>query len=536
MSEDTEARCRRFGVLKGLREPHEANWAECYRFTHPERADGLNSSEKTSQQSQAERARIFDTTANESGRTLSSAMQSGTTPPNSRWFDLNAGQESDDEARWMDSAAQRTFELIHSANFDASAFECTTDMVDVGWFVLYTDEDQELGGLRFEQWPIAQCYVSASKAGGIVDTLYRYFKFSVEQTVNTYGLDKVSPRTRELWNQQKFDEMVEILMCIEPRTTYVVNARLARNLPFSSHHIELAGRHELRESGYHEFPCAVARWRLIPGTHYATGPTADALPTIKTLNKVVELELSNLDIAVAGMWKVVDDGTINLRNIKVGARRVVPMADTKNMEALTTGTDFNVAFLAEDRLQAQIRRLYLADELQPQDGPAMTATEVHARVQKVRQLLGPIFGRLQTEYLQPLVARCFGLALRAGALGMPPESLQNRLVQVRYISPLARAQQYEEVQAIDDYVARVVQSATAAQDVSILDNVDFDAAAEFTGKALGVPSQVIPSDDAKAAKRQQRADAAKQAQATQQQAVQQQQLSQAMADRMAKAA
>jgi hypothetical protein len=67
----------------------------------------------------------------------------------------------------------------------------------------------------------------------------------------------------------------------------------------------------------------------------------------------------------------------------------------------------------QDKLQAQIRKILMADQLQAQDGPAMTATEVHVRVNLIRQLLGPIYARLQAEYLQPLIERCFGLAYRA---------------------------------------------------------------------------------------------------------------------------
>jgi hypothetical protein len=91
----------------------------------------------------------------------------------------------------------------------------------------------------------------------------------------------------------------------------------------------------------------------------------------------------------------------------------------------------------------------MADQLQPQDGPAMTATEVHVRVGLIRQLLGPIYGRLQAEYLAPLAERCFGLAYRAGIFGEAPQSLGGRNLKVKYNNPLARAQKMEDVAAIE---------------------------------------------------------------------------------------
>jgi len=72
----------------------------------------------------------------------------------------------------------------------------------------------------------------------------------------------------------------------------------------------------------------------------------------------------------------------------------------------------------------------------------MTATEVHVRVDLIRQQLGPVYGRWQSEYLIPIVERCFGLALRAGVLGQPPEELQGQDMQIKFLSPLARAQNW----------------------------------------------------------------------------------------------
>jgi hypothetical protein len=214
---------------------------------------------------------------------------------------------------------------------------------------------------------------------------------------------------------------------------------MAKNMPFASCHVEVDSKHVLRESGYNTFPCIVPRWMLVPGSPYATGPMAQALGSIRTINDIKALELANLDMATAGMWIAEDDGVLNPRAIKIGPRKVIVANSVDSMKALTPGTDFNVAFNAEDRLQRAIRKVMLADQLQPQDGPAMTATEVHVRVQLIRQLLGPIYGRLQAEYLQPLVNGCFDSAYRAGVLGQAPESLQNRVFSVKYLGPLARA-------------------------------------------------------------------------------------------------
>ena len=513
---DVKVTLRRLDSQRTLRQPHEATMQECFDYTFPERGNGLNSSTFNPQELQTKKNRILDDTAADSSRILSAGLVSGTTPANSIWFGLDMGgaeseNEESEEERWLDDSSVTIFENIHAANFDAAAYECCIDIVPAGHFVLYIDEAPD-GGYQFEQWPIGECYISASRPGKLIDTIFRETEFTVEQLVNEYGIDKVSAATRGKYENDKFDEKVKICQAIYPRKLSVVGARMAKNLPFSSCHIEINDKHLLRESGYHEFPCVCPRWMLVPGTNYATGPVANALGSIRTINDIKALELANLDIAVGGMWIAEDDGVLNPKSIKLGARKVIIANSVDSMKELKSSGNFSVAFSAEERLQATIRKILLADQLQPQDGPAMTATEVHVRVQMIRQLLGPIYGRLQAEYLQPLIQRCFGIAYRAGVLGIAPQGLQGREFLVKYISPLARSQKMEEVLAIDQFIAGAVSIFQVHPDV--MDTIDFDAAQSVKAAALGVPSSVRRPVKEIAALRDKRD---KQAQAAQQQ-------------------
>lgn len=503
--------CRRHDALKQLRQPHESIWQECFDFSFPERGQGLNGASLTPLDTQSKKNRILDDTAADSARILSAGLVSGTTPANSIWFGLDIGNEndedsteSDEEDRWLDTAARTIFTNIHSANFDAAAYECCIDIVPAGWFVLYIDEEKE-GGFHFEQWPIAQCFVSSSRMGGLVDTIHREVELTVEQLVTDYGIENVSHQVAEAYRQEKFDEKVAIIHAIYPRAIHAVGGKRSKNLPFASCHIEVATKHVLRESGYHEFPCVVPRWMLTPGSSYATGPMSTAMGSIRTINDVGALELSNLDMAAAGMYIAEDDGVLNPRTIKIGPRKIIVANSVDSMKPIAPAGKFDVTFSSQDRLQRSIRKIMLADQLQPQDGPAMTATEVHVRVQLIRQLLGPIYGRLQAEYLKPLIERCFGLAYRAGILGVAPQSLQGKNFAVKYISPLARSQKMEEVQAIDQYVAGAMSVAEVHPEV--LDTIDFDAAQKVKGKALGVPAIVMRSDKSIVELRKAREDA-----------------------------
>jgi len=521
---------RRLGAMRGTRQTLETVWQDCYDYSFPMRGSGFSGTKDDITTSQTKRARLLDATSTDAGRTLAAALKDGGTPSNSRWFGLSAGQDTDDEKRWFDESAETIWENIHASNYDAVGFECCLDLVAAGWFVLYIDVDRDVGGYVFEQWSLQSCYITCSKAGGPPDTLMRCYEYTVEQTVNEFGIDNVSQKTRDLYNEGKYDNKVKLLRAIYPRRVHAVGAVLAKNMPFASCDIEIEGKVTIRESGYQECPFVAPRWVVVPDTPYAMGPIFDALPDIKQLNKLVSYEDNNAAVAIQGMWIAEDDGVLNPRNVKIGPGKVIVANSTDSMKPLQSAANFDLSFTKRDLLRAQIRRTLMADQLQPQDGPQMTATEVHVRVQLIRQQLGPIYGRLQAEWLQGMVQRCFGLAYRAGILTPPPQSLNDREFRVVFISPQAKAQKIEEVSAVELTLQAVGNLAVAKQDPSVWDNVDTDEAVRIVSEGRAAPASLIRPQAAVAAMRDQRA---KQAQQAQQQAAQQEML-QPAAQEMAK--
>ncbi|MEM5429392.1 portal protein [Cupriavidus oxalaticus] len=521
---------RRLGAMRGTRQTLETVWQDCYDYSFPMRGTGFSGAKDDITTAQSKRARLLDATSTDAGRTLAAALKDGGTPSNSRWFGLSAGRDTDAEKRWFEACADTIWENIHASNYDAVGFECCLDLVAVGWFVLYIDVDREEGGYTFEQWPVQSCYITCSKAGGAPDTLMRCYEMTVEQTVNKFGIDNVSAKTRDMYREQKYDEKVKLLRAIYPRKIHAVGAVRAQNMPFASCDIEVEGKVVVRESGYHECPFVAPRWVVVPDTPYAMGPIFDALPDIKQLNRLVYLEDSNAEMNIVGMWIAEDDGVLNPRTVKIGPRKIIVANSVDSMKPLQSGGNFELSFTKRDQLRAQIRRTLMADQLQPQDGPAMTATEVHVRVQLIRQQLGPIYGRLQAEWLQGMIQRCFGLAYRGGILTPPPQSLDNREFRVVFISPQAKAQKLEEVSAVELTVAAVGQMADAKQDPSVWDNIDTDEAVRVVSEGRAAPASIIRPRDEVIAMREQRAQA--QQQAAQQ--AQQQEMMQPAAQQMGK--
>ena len=503
MAADGAAILRRFDKLKTGASLIRNVWRDCYRYSFPLRGVGLESDGEVKDESNAAtaaelQADLYDSTATDAARIHSSALMSGLTPANSRWFGLDVDGASDAAKKWLDAAADALWENIHLSNFDAVAYDCMVDMTVAGQFVMLCDKNPKTGGFRFEQWHLANTYFSASRPSMPVDSVFNEIELTAEQAVKQYGEDMVPEKVRKCLADNKPDEKFRFVRTIYPRENgNGKGGRFARNLPIASCHVERESKKVVRESGYHEMPIGVPRWHPLPGTSYAFGPMFDALPDCKTLNAEVKFVLANADLAIAGMWIAEDDGVLNARTIKIGPRKVIVANSVDSMKPLQPSGKFDVAALEIDRLQRSIRKVLMADQLTPNnEGPAMTATEISVRVELIRQQLGPVYGRLQSEYLQWLVTRAFAVAYRAGVFGQAPQEIMDRVLSIRYISPISRAQKAVDVAAMDRYENSLALEAQATGRTDILDNYDWDKGARKRADLLGVPMDLIPDADA----------------------------------------
>lgn len=496
---------QRLNEMRSARVTHEQTWRDCFDYSYPLRGSGFSGEIVDAAHGQSKRAELLDGTSTDACNLLTASVQSGLTPSNAMWAEMYVSNATDADRRWLHDASVTQWEAIHASNFDAVALECMLDMVAAGWFAMYIDEDPQGGGYLFEQWPISELFVATSVPGGPIDVVYRAYRNTAMQVVAEFG-DRCSQTVRDL-AEKKPQTPVDLVRAIYPRKVYALGAALGRNKPIASCTIERDSKTLLRESGYDEMPVIVPRWTLLPQSVYPVGPMFDALPDTRELNDLTFLEKAATEMAVAPPLKVADDGVINPRMVKIGPRKIIVVNSMDSIEPLYDGARLDIAWTSKDALQKAIRRTLMADQLQPQDGPAMTATEVHIRMQLVRQLLGPRYGRLQSEYLNPLVKRCFGIAFRAGAFPMPPDTLRDKLIGVKYGSPLARAQQLEEVTGIERLYANAGAMATAKGSADVFDRLDDDEALAHMGRALGVPTKVMRSEEDVLKLRKMRAEA-----------------------------
>jgi hypothetical protein len=120
--------------------------------------------------------------------------------------------------------------------------------------------------------------------------------------------------------------------------------------------------------------------------------------------------------------------------------------------------------------------------------------------------LGPLLGRLQVEFLAPLIDRVFAIMLRRGRFLPPPAILQGRKLDVRYSSVIAKMQRAAEVASIFETMQAIAPFVQISPEIT--DNFDGDAAARGIAAMKSFPQKFLRDIDKRDAIRNQKAAAA----------------------------
>lgn len=518
---------KRLSQLKSERIKHETTWKECYKYCAPERQQGFQDVAAIGLEQERKTARneLYDTTACEGIQLLTSSVYSGTTSPVSLWFKsvpsgIDTPSQLTEGEQWLETVDNFIFRNIHSSNFDSEIVDFLTDLIVAGWAVLYVDTNRDKGGYTFNTWSIGNCYISSSQANGLVDTVYREFELTAEQIVSEYGIDNVSDKVKTA-AEKKPDQKFTLVQAIFPRDKQLVKGeegkRINKAMPVASYTIEAQTKHILVESGFEEFPLVVSRFRKLPESHYGIGMANMVLADVKTVNQLMKLSLQTAELNLGGLWVAQHDGVINPNTLRIRPNAIIAANSVDAIKRLDTGSasvGIGLDFL--QHFQAKIKRTLMSDQLTPQGSSPLTATEIQARVNVYRNQLGSIFSRLQAEYLQTLLDRCWGLAMRSGLLPPAPEELmQASRISFSFINPMAASAKLEWVTSTQELMMNIGQMAQIDQ--TVLDNINLDAMVQIMADGLNVPKEAIRTSEEIAELRQFKQEQQEAMQAQQQQ-------------------
>ena len=502
---------KRLDKLEADRGTWESHWQEILDYVMPRKA------EITFLRSRGEKRTevLFDSTAITANNLLAASLQGTLTSPSLPWFSLKLRDDDANKVRdiqiWLEDTARRMYAVFNESNFNTEVHEMYLDLCSVGTSAIFVEEANEgflQGGLHFNTLHIAEYFIQENSTGR-VDTLYRKYKMTARQAVQEFGEKNIGTKIKEAV-KAKPDTQFNFIHAVEPTPDYErsVGMKAKTKLPFHSCHVCFEDKMVVRVGGYNEFPYLVPRWSKATGEIFGRSPSYNALPDIKTLNKAVEIGLKAWAKAIDPPLLVTDDGVIG--RVRMTPAGITVVRSDTAIKPLQIGSNWQITDLKENQLRTAIRQAYYSDQLQLQEGPQMTATEVQVRYELMQRLLGPTLGRFQTEFLNPLIERVFGIMMRADALMPRPSEMEGRNMDIEYVGPLARSQRMEEAIAVERLYQLAMQ--VVQVDPTVMDVIDHEQAIRMRATLLGVPKTVLRGEDEVAEIREQRAAAQQQAQ------------------------
>jgi hypothetical protein len=513
---------KRCSALESDRATWEDHWQDILDYVMPRKADISFVRAKGTKRTEV----LYDSTAITANNLLAASLQGTLTSPSLPWFHLKLRDKELNEHRdvqlWLEDSARRMYDTFNESNFNTEVHELYLDLCSVGTGSMFVEEGNngfETEGIHFNTLHIAEYFIQEN-INGQVDTLYRKYKLTARQAIEEFGEDNLGEKILEA-SKNKPDKMFNFIHAVEPTKDYErALGKANTKLPFHSCHVCVEDKMVVRSGGYNEFPYLVPRWAKATGEIFGRSPSYNALPDIKTLNKAVEIGLKAWAKAIDPPLLVQDDGVIG--RVRMTPAGITVVRNDGAIKPLQIGSNWQITDMKETQLRTAIRQAYYSDQLQLQEGPQMTATEVQVRYELMQRLLGPTLGRFQSEFLNPLIERTFGIMLRAGALMPEPDIIKGQQIDVEYVGPLARSQRMEESVAIERLYGLAMN--VVQVDPTIMDNINHDEAIRLRATLLGVPKTILRGRDEVEELREQRAE--------QQQAMAQAQEQQAAGDAM----
>ena len=436
---------------------------------------------------------VFDSSAIHSLELLSSSLHGMLTSSANRWFDLRFKEalvnEDDTAKEWLEDSTDKMYLAFARSNFQQEIFEAYHDLVCFGTACLYIEEDTN-DIVRFSSRHVKEIYISED-ARGIVNCIYRRFKISAKAAVEKFGFDNLSRSIQNIYKNAPFDD-VELCHVVKPREMYNPKKQDKSNMPFMSAYFEYNDDHVISQGGFREFPYVVPRYLKASNEIYGRSPAMAALPDVKVLNKIVEIELKAAAKQIDPPLLIPDDSMILPIRTAPGSLNFYRAGSRDRIEPLNIGANNPLGLNMEESRRQSIARTFHVDQLMIQENRTMTATEVMQRNEEKMRILGPVMGRLQSELLQPLIIRVFSIMLRNNLFTQPPEILQGQEVDVEYVSPMALAQKGQELSSI---MRGMEIFGSISQMFPVMDYIDDKGLVKQIIKVLGLPAKMIKSDE-----------------------------------------
>lgn len=446
---------------------------------------------------------VYDSTGAVALGRFASVLESYLTPSNQTWQRLKPSNpyllKDRPTKLWFEQSNDILFKYRYAprANFSSNNQEIYQGLGAFGNAVMFIDKLDGEKGLRYKACNLAGTYFDQNHQG-LVDKVVRYFPLTARQALQKFGKD-ILPESIYTAYLNNPEQEFYFIHKVCPREDWDPARWDYKGKKFASYYVSMEGRKLVDEGGFNSFPYSASRYKQAPGDVYGTGPSWDVLPSIKTLNEMKKVLLTQGHKAVDPVLLAYDDGVIDGANLAPGAFNIGGVSSDGRplIHALPTGNHAIGKELMDDE-RNDVKDAFLITLFQILvENPQQTATEVVERAKEKGILIAPTMGRIQAEYLGPSTEREMDLLSMQGLLPpMPPALLEAKgEYEIEYDSPLTQARRAGEVSAVMRAVESTLNIVNVTQDPSLLFHYKWEEIIPDSAEAQGVPTRWIRSPD-----------------------------------------
>lgn len=484
---------KRLEALKTKRSTFDSHWQEIADYFHPNK----NTVTRESSAGEKRNLRIYDSTGIKANELLTGFLHGQLTNPSTYWFEFTTGvpelDRLDDVRKWLQKTAHVCHEVMNNSNFQTEIHEYYLDLCSFGTAAMFIERDED-SIVRFSTKHIKDIWIEENNKG-VVDVVYYCFKWKPRQILQEFG-EKAPGFVKEKAEKNP-EEEIEILTVIMPNKSYAKEKKLSVNGKkfISCTYIKDGEREAARieEKGFNTFPGAIARWSKASGEVYGRSPAMVCLSDVKMLQEMMKETIRAQQLSNYPPMLIPDDGII-------GSLRLTPSGITTYrggqgdfIKPLTMGTNLLLSFETLKDVRERIRDCFYVNQLQLQQGPQMTATEVMQRTDEQMRLMGPVSGRQHSETLRPTIERVYEIVDERGMIPPIPKALSGRRIEVKYRSQIAKAQLANEM----NNIARGIQAAAPffQLDPNAAKVIKAEEGVRYVMSTLGSPAELLRDQD-----------------------------------------
>lgn len=493
---DVSGILRRQEEMEAQRGNWESMWENVARMVLP-RSDDFRSKHSPGTQRNQRQYDAFPMAALDK---FAAAIEAGLMPRTALWHHLETGDEDLDETHsiktYLEELNQTLWDVRYSprANFASQAHEKRLSLGAFGTGCMLV-EPRKGGGIQYKTIHLSEVFISENWSG-VIDVVHRKFMLTARQAVQLFG-DKTPEKILTKYNAGNIHERFEFLHAVMPREDVEKGRLDKKGLPFVGYYIFADGKQVVQEDGYHEQPYIVSRYSLSTRETYGRSPAIQLLPDISMLQEMRRTTIEAANMAVDPPVLLPDDALSEF-DLSPGSRNYGAADDQGRPLAHPWNSGVNVGLglemIADTRNQIDdgFMGIYFRVLL---ENPNMTATQAMLIAQQQGQMTAPVIGRLQTEWLGPLIRRESGILFRQGRHPEMPGELAEYLqstgesLKIDYVSPMTRAARSEEAVSI----LRTFETlAPLAQiDPSVYAGFDMKETARIVAEVNGVPMKAM---------------------------------------------